>query len=51
MLADGDAGRHGARPERDTRGIHLPRDLEPLYLVPHNQILRLANDARTPGAD
>ena len=30
------------------RGIHLPRPLEPLYLVPDNQILRLANDPRTP---
>lgn len=30
------------------RGFHLPRNLEPVYRVPDNQILRLANDPRTP---
>jgi hypothetical protein len=30
------------------RGLHLPRNLEPVYRVPDNQILRLANDPRTP---
>ena len=30
------------------RGHHLRRPLEPVYRVPDNQILRLANDPRTP---
>ena len=30
------------------RAIHDMRELEPLYVVPDNQILRLANDPRTP---
>lgn len=30
------------------RGIHHPRPMERVYLVPDNQIIRLANDPRTP---
>jgi len=30
------------------RAVHERRELEPLYVVPDNEILRLANDPRTP---
>ena len=30
------------------RTIHEPRKMEPLYRVPDNEIIRLANDPRTP---
>lgn len=30
------------------RGVHEPREMEVLYVVPDNEILRLANDPRTP---
>lgn len=30
------------------RGIHVSRKLELRYVVPDNQVIRLANDPRTP---